>query len=806
MTKRPIVLGALILSLILYLSSFFGVSDAVPRFFFPEGSRLRLTGRVVLRESMTYGTRLILEECSVLPKADHSENVSLGKQSFTQSFTQSDTNSEAQIKEQSDRIKQNIEGRVQVYLKKETDKIHCGSWIMAEGLCGYPDTATNPGQFDSRKYYQARNMVFQLKEAQILYQWRENISYLGTLSRLREALISSMEKVLGKEEAAVISAITLGKREGMSGKLKRLYQEGGISHILAISSLHITLLGMGIYQLLRKCRWPIGGCCLVSGLLLFSFCIMTGMSISARRAGVMYLLWLGSQVLGRTNDQPTGLGLASFFILLPFPGCLQDSSFLLSFGCVLSLLYVTPLVRRLLPLPGAFGKALQSSAAIQIGTLPLIMSFFYQVTPYAFLVNLAVIPFMELLMLAGLAGSVVGLVSIPAGILVSAPCHYLLKWFEFLCGLERKLPGAVVITGCPEGWQTAVYYGVLFFACRLSIRERGKQRKVRPGIAALAVRTGIPWLGLVLMVAVLSLRNLPLLRITFLDVGQGDGILIQSGSFSCLIDGGSSSETQVWQYRIESTLKYYGISTLNAVLISHGDSDHISGIQELLEGYELGYGNGNVGGITVERLIFPDTGYPDDKLETLRLLAGENGIPVGILKAGGKLCSGKLELTCLYPKAGLATGDSNQDSMVLLLKMDDFTALFTGDLELEGEALFLDACREYLKIASSQADLTRKDPDGMADWNGKLNLLKVAHHGSKNGTSEEFLRLFSPRAAVISCGKDNSYGHPAEEVLDRLGQSGAEIYRTDLSGAVTVEIRDEAVFVETFDGKTVSMY
>lgn len=806
MMRRPIALGAVILAVLLYLSTFLGVSDTVPRFLFPEGSRLRLTGRVVLRENMTYGTRLTLEECSVLPETDHSENVSSEKQSFIQSFTQSDTNSETQIREQSDRKKQNIDGRVQVYLKKETDKIHCGSWIMAEGLCSYPDTATNPGQFDSRKYYQARNMVFQLKEAKILYRCRESITYLGTLSRLREALISSMEKVLGKEDAAVISAITLGKREGLSGEVKRLYQEGGISHILAISSLHITLLGMGIYQLLRKCRWPIGGCCLVSGLFLFSFCVMTGMSISARRAGVMYLLWLGSQVLGRTNDQPTGLGLASFFILLPFPDCLQDSSFLLSFGCVLSLLYVTPLVKRLLPLPGTFGKALQSSAAVQIGTLPLIMTFFYQVTPYAFLVNLAVIPFMELLMLAGLAGSVVGLVSIPAGILVSSPCHYLLKWFEFLCGLERKLPGAVVITGCPKGWQTAFYYGILLFACWLGAREKEKRRKVRPGRAVLAVRTGILWLVLGLMIAVLSLRNLPLLRITFLDVGQGDGILIQSGSFSCLIDGGSSSESQVWQYRIESTLKYYGISTLNAVLVSHGDSDHISGIQELLEEYELGYGNGNVGGITVEHMIFPDTGYPDDKLETLRLLAGENGISVGTLKAGGKLCCGKLELTCLYPRTGLATGDSNQDSMVLLLKLDDFTALFTGDLELEGEELFLDTCCRFPEIFSFQTDTARTDRDGAADWNGKLDLLKVAHHGAKNGTSEEFLRLFSPRAAVISCGKDNSYGHPAEEVLDRLGQSGTEIYRTDLSGAVTVEMRDGAVYMRTFDGKTISMY
>lgn len=780
MTKRPVVLGAMFLIMTLYVSSFFGVPNTVPRPFFTEGSRLYLAGQVALRENMTYGTRLTLEECCVLPE-QNSEYDSTEKRTSKISSKQSNVYSELQSNNQSNTRKQNIDGKVQVYLKKESAKIHCGSWVIVEGNCSYPEEAMNPGQFNSRKYYQARNIVFQLKKAKLRYQWREEITYLGILSRLKEALADSMESVLGKEDAAVISAITLGKREELPEKLKRLYQEGGISHILAISSLHITLLGVGNYRVLRKCRWPIGGSSFLSGILLFSFCVMTGMSVSARRACVMYLLWLGSQILGRTNDRPTGLALASFFILLPSPGYLQDSGFLLSFGCVLSLLYVTPFIEYLLPFSGTLGKALQASVSIQIGTLPLLMTFFYQVTPYAFLVNLAVIPFLELLMLAGLAGSLLGFVNISAGILISAPCHYLLKWFELLCRLERKLPGAVIITGCPRRWQTAAYYLMLFLICWLGGREKNRVVK-RNGITR-----GFFLVSFVLMTAILSFRMPPQLRITFLDVGQGDGILVQEGSFSCLIDGGSSSVDKVWQYRMESTLKYYGISDLDAVVISHGDLDHISGIQELLEGYEKGYGGINVGGITVRRLVFPDTGYLDDKLEALKLLAQERGIATGSLKAGGQIQSGALELTCLYPEADQATGDPNQDSMVLYLKFGDFTALFTGDLEKEGEVIFL---KEYERICLAER-LTEK-----------IDLLKVGHHGSKNSTSEEFLRLLLPKAAVISCGKDNSYGHPAEEVLERLKQFRTEVYRTDQSGAVTAEVKDGVVRIGTFRQNT----
>lgn len=749
MIKRPICVGALLLIAVLLWSNYLGVSETVPHSFQNIGGKQQILGRVAAREKTAGGMRLYLEEFTFL----------------TTSLKISEQISNATSKTIS---KERSISKILVYLKEEAADISIGSWAAVEGKCFLPDRATNPGQFDARSYYQARNVVFLLRDGEILRQWKGRNGYSDFLAKLRERLRLSMENVLGDEDATLVSAIILGERGMLSGQIKRLYQEGGIAHILAISSLHVTLLGMGFYRMLRKLRWSLGMSGLFSAVFLFSFCVMTGMSVSAMRACIMFLLWLGSQVAGRTNDRPTGAALAAILALLRSPEYLWDSSFLLSFGCILSLQYLTPLVERAIPLPGSVGKSLQASIALQLGTLPIVMYFFYQVTPYAFLVNLAVLPFMQILMVSGLLGSLMGIFCIPLGTLLAAPCHYLLGWFELLCRLERQLPGAVVITGRPALWQIFVYYLILIILCAGVWFGEKSGSTIRGGY--LAFRSGV-LTAVVLAVFTLNLRFLPRLRITFFDVGQGDGILIQAGQFACMIDGGSSSVDKVWQYRMESTLKYYGISHLDAWFLSHGDYDHISGAEEFLDGYDVNSWGTNVGGITLKYLMFPDTGYEEEKLTEVKALAKERGIATGYLPTGGSVSQGKLKLTCLYPDTQHSTGDSNQDSMVLFLEYGEFTALFTGDLEKEGEGRFLEQWSSW------------KGPDEKS-----ISLLKVAHHGSKNGTSENFLEAIRPEMAVISCGKNNRYGHPAEELLGRLKNAGVQVYRTDEDGSVTVLI------------------
>ena len=789
MIKRPLYIGAVLLVGVLLLGNCLGVPKEAPPFsedvlYSQNGEkRVQVLGRVKKREVTARGTRLYLNQISFL-LSNTVENDSAGTEQVPSInanlniniIDSSNSTNKLNSKNISYLNETTCDWQILIYMKSDTRDIpYIGSWVVAEGKCERPDAAANPGQFDARRYYLLRKVALFLYDGIILRKDGGGKSLESVLTECRERLCASYTSILSREDAAVISAITMGERTGLSDAARRSYQEGGIAHILAISSLHITLVGRTIYRLLRKRRWSFAVAGVCSAVVLLCFCLMTGMSVSAVRAFVMFGLWLGSQVAGRTSDTLTGAGLAAMIILTGTPEYLEDSAFLLSFCCILSLQYLTPMVEWILPVPGKVGKALGSSVAIQIGTMPVTMYFFYQITPYAFLVNLVVLPCMALLMAAGMFGGVVGMISVPAGTMAAAPCHYLLRWFELLCRWERRLPGAVMITGRPAVWQIAVYYGILASLCYISGKsmrgsridgghlENAKAKRRKKG------RTKgnriFRWLMIWIAVAILSFRIRPQLRITFLDVGQGDGILIESGEYAFMIDGGSSTVDEVWQYRIENSLKYYGISCLDAVFLSHGDHDHISGIWQLLEDYEPNLLGENVGGITLEQLILPDAGYEEEKLRSLREMAEEQNIQVGYLGSGGRFFMGNLTIECLYPDAECATGDGNEDSMVLRLEYGGFSALFTGDLELAGERHFLESRRQK-----------------------QVTLLKVGHHGSKNATSKEFLEVFQPELAIISCGKDNQYGHPAPELLERLSEAGTKIFRTDLEGAVTVAV------------------
>lgn len=772
MRKRPVCMGALFLLVLLTLAGFLkpggvsplGISGFSGKDTFP--GRVKAAGRVKAREPVSGGIRLYLDHFSLKSSHLHSNQIS-------------ETNSFKNPGIQTGIYSQNDSGSYQmiVYLK-EGQTASVGSRILLEGELSLPGRAGNPGQFDAASYYLPRKILLILQDGVIEKQLEEGKNFTGFLAAIREKLQDSYWQVLGEEQAGTISAITLGDRSGLPEEIKTIYQEGGIAHVLAISSLHITLLGRGLYRLLRKSRLSFLTSGILSLALIFSFCQMTGMSVSAQRACLMFGLWVGSQILGRTNDGLTSLSLAAILVLLASPDYRKDGSFLLSFGCVLSLQLLVPVLKRLFPLRGKLGDSLCSSAAVTIGTLPVVMYFFYQFTPYSVLVNLAVIPCMSLLMVSGLLGSLLGCISIPLGTLAAAPCHYLLELFELLCRLERKLPGAVMVTGRPKAVQIGLFYLLLALLWLLVMKggagvkgKKGRKKKV-PGTfraAGIGVLAGA--------FCLMFFRQEPRLRIVYLDVGQGDCALVQAGNFSCLIDGGSSSLKGVWQYRMEGVLKYYGVSDLDAVFLSHGDADHINGVREMLEEYETDFLGKRAVGITVRRLFLPDLEGEQEQLEQIADLAGRHSIPVDTISRGQILSGGSVKLTCLHPGKKSGSGDANEDSMVLMLECAGIRALFTGDLEGEGEKELLKEQGEALLEA---------------------DLLKVGHHGSKNGTSAEFLEKVKPEAAVISCGENNRYGHPSPQVLERLDAAGAHVYRTDRAGAVILEVKGEKALIKSY--------
>ncbi len=700
-----------------------------------------------------------------------------------------------------DNSEQSLLPDLNVTITTEHREILPGDELVVSGEPDFWEPASNPGQFDAQSYYFSQNTLCTLFDAKILGVTQGGMSLARFLCIVRQRLGEVYETILGEHQAEVMEAVCLGERSLLPQEWKQLYQEGGISHILAISGLHISLVGMCLYRLFRRLCAPFGVCCAVSGTAVALYVLMSGASVSALRALIMFAFWLGAQLWGRKNDMPTAIAAAAALLLLIDVRNLTQSSFLLSFGAVLSIALLVPC------LEGVFGAANGLPAlflpgfGIWLGTLPVTLYFFYQAVPWSILINLAVLPLMSLLMAYGLVAGMIGLVSIPLGVFLAAPSHYLVGAFEFLCRLKEGLPLPLWVAGRPALWRSALYYGILLatgIASRLLMRKKrdpvNRQRKTDIRKIVLCVL----WTFCsVLCVGLMLPRAQKTLAVICLDVGQGDAAVLRlPGGTSCLIDGGSSSESKLWQYRIGQAVKYYGIHTLDYIFLSHADEDHISGIEEYLQEYEFGFAGENIHGITLKNLVLPPTAKPDD-FEKLRELAREKGIQLLCMDAGDAIGSDAAEgglsgtignsvtengkdnaqwsIRCLAPAEDSLTGDRNEDSMVLMLQYGEFRMLFTGDLEGTAER----------QLASSGEKLS-------------ADVLKVGHHGSKNASSEEFLAQVSPQIAVISCAENNSYGHPAPETVERLEKAGSQIFQTPKCGAVMIESDGERYSVESY--------
>ena len=647
-------------------------------------------------------------------------------------------------------------------IKKNGEALLPGDEIEIKGTLRIPEEAGNPGAFDAKAYYSRLDIVCQLTEGKLLSKKSGPDGIRPFLYRIRRALCASLSSVLPEKEAGSMMAIALGEKRGMDPDIKALYQESGITHITSVSGLHATMIGMGAYRLMRGLLLGIVPASVLSGCLLFFYVVLTGSGIAAVRAFWMFFLWLLAQALGKKYDGKTAAMAAAILLLLQQPEYLHDASFLLSFAAVAVILWLLPVLQ--LPFAGrragkrgwgcTVASAVISSAGIWIGMLPVTLYFFYQTSLYSMLLNILVVPLLPVLMQAGLAGAVLGLCSQSAGMFLAAPACYLLSFLEQLAQGMLHLPEAVWVGGRPSLLALFVYYAVLALFCVLAVQ---RQKKVR--------RRGCLWLLGIPLALFFLLRSAPQqMEILCMDVGQGDGALLRMPDGAVfLIDGGSSSEQELWERQIGQTLKYYGIRTVDAVFLSHADLDHMSGILEFLQAYEPGLSGKNVHGITLEHLILPPTADPED-FQKLSMLAGQKEIAVSRMEQGMTIGSANWQFTALSPRSGDLSGDRNEDSLVLLFQYGSFRMLFTGDLE-------------------GAAEQRLAETDGERLW---ADVLKVGHHGSVNGSGEAFLARVQPKAAVISCGRRNRYGHPASETVRRLEKSGSILFSTASGGAVQI--------------------
>lgn len=663
-----------------------------------------------------------------------------------------------------------------VLVYSESDRYSIGEILVLDGTVKLWESAANEGNFDAKKYYQAHKIDFALTDVKVRGVYGQENVIAEWLWELRLRLKKVYQSTMSPKTCGVMTTMALGDKELLETEVRQLYQICGLSHILAISGLHISVVGMTLYGILRKSGLGFGVAGGFAGILLFAYGWMVGMGTSVVRALLMFALQLLAAVIGRSYDTLNSLGVAAVILLWSNPYILWDAGFQFSFVAIIGVACVGRSADFREYRLGKMLDKLYVSTAILLTTLPLVAWYYYEVPLYALGMNLLILPMLGFVLGAGLIGGLSGLLSAAVAGIVLFPCEKLLKLQLWLCELCKDLPEAVWITGRPLAGQMAVYYVILLtftlWAYRKKVIAAKQEEMAERRISLPKMLKGMA--GMLLLAVIICAPVGRKAEINILDVGQGDGSFLRTAQgYTVFVDGGSSDVSKVGTYRMLPFLKYKGARKIDCWVVSHTDVDHISGLLELLE---LGY--------EIKRLVFSAGIVRDEIFDKLAGLAERKGTEIVYLNAGDTIHLGDATLLAVYPAVdnaadsdGARNGgeeDKNASSLVIRYEEGGFSGIFTGDIGMEQER----------EIA--------------ADLDKSVDFYKAAHHGSKYSNSEALLGVLKPTVASVSCGKTNRYGHPAKEAVERMEESGAKIFYTMESGQITIGWDEDGIWVKEY--------
>jgi competence protein ComEC len=591
--------------------------------------------------------------------------------------------------------------------------------------------------------------------------------------RLRRDAGDLLTRVLPEPEAGLAAGILIGLRDRVDRDVAAAFTTAGVSHVVAISGWNIAIVAAAIAALagsLGRRRRSV-----VTAIAIVGYIAFAGASPSVLRAGAMAGVVLLARETGRSGRAAAALGWAAALLLLADPALVHDAGFQLSSLATAGLIaWATPLTDRLERwsggrLPRWLSESLGVSIAAQLATLPIVLGSFGRLALIAPDVNLLVVPLVAPAMAAGLlamAGGALVSAGLPdaAGAILAAPGWVALRLMIRIVEAAAGLPLASVQVEPAVGVAAAVATGatILVLAAR-SRRHRVARESssaVRPDQPSRPIVLRIVTAGLVVAVAVAGavvvLRPAGVARVTVLDVGQGDAILVEgSRGGRLLVDGGPDPGRLLVQ--LDRRIPPWD-RRLDAVILTHPHEDHVAGLALLLARYR------------VARVLEPGMRGPGPGYAAwIDRLARPGAPPHLVIAAGDRLAVDEIALRVLWPirdQVPAEPPDSgtgiNNVSVVLLGTVGPRRFLLAGDVEQD------------------------IDPSLLAEGLPRLDLLKVAHHGSRTATTEPFVDAVRPRIAIASAGTGNPYGHPARSTLDRLAAAGARVYRTDRDGTVTV--------------------
>ena len=694
-------------------------------------------------------------------------------------------------------------GKCRCYFSDELiSDVKIGNLIKITGGTSIIEAPSNEGEFNQETYYRADGITF-ISFANDIEITNSNYDRLKQkIYEIKIVIKSQIEKIFNEKDAGLFSAMVTGDKSKIDREQKKRFSDNGIAHILAISGLHLSILGLALFELLRKKLSVNVSAGFVSiFILLYGIFIDAGPS-SLRAISMLFIRFL-SLSIGRTYDSKNTLYIIAFIFLMIRPYLLFHAGFQFSYVAIFALNSELSVVRirkkekylsdkddenRIIGIKIEEFK-IPGVILLTIFLFPITIYHYFTYPLYSIFVNLIVIPLMAFVLGFGLASLGLSFLYLPLGKVFAFVVHLIFIVYDKLCELVEFLPGHLLVLGRPTLLEIVYYYIIIFLVIAiinentkyvLKNYKHNKNIEVEDRVISVnkykksqLIKILSCVFALIFSSLIISIRTHSDMRMTFISIGQGDSILIESKNLILTIDGGSSSNTSNGQYIMSPHIKSRAIDHIDYAFITHADSDHTNGIIYLLE---------NENEVNIYNLVLPITATDDFKFNKLKDLAISRNVNLIYMKEGDtKRFKEEYMITVLSPNEGSLKSmkrDENEMSLTFRLDYKNHSALFTGDI--------------------GKQTMGRMLKDEFAIKNMDVEVLKVPHHGSKNSNVPEFFDIVSPKYSVFSYGKNNNYGHPGGETVDSIANTGSKVLKTGESGQIDIYFDKENITYKTF--------
>jgi competence protein ComEC len=609
------------------------------------------------------------------------------------------------------------------------------------------------GGFDERAWL-ARQGVHVVLRGAVWRQVGRRGGVAGIGDRLRDRVESAVSRGTEGVRRSLVLGVVVGEDEGLPERVREEFRASGLAHLLAVSGQNVAFIVAGVFGVGWLLRLSRAVRELLAIAAVGAYVLAVGWQPSVVRAGVAGVLASLAWLAARPRDRWHFLALGALVLLVWTPASLLEPGFQLSFVAVAGIFAGVPRVRRALegyPVPTVAADAVAIAAVCGLATAPVVLVHFGQAPVYTVLANALAFPAVPAVLGLGLLAAVVDPVAPGAAVSLAWLAGWAAAWLELVAHVVASRPGAQVSA------RTAIAVTLALAGAWVGVRWSGARIPTRP--APLVLAAGVSVLAL-LAAGWLWVRPAPAwqspagLRVTFLDVGQGDSVLLETQSARVLVDQGPP------EANVAGQLARMGIHALSALVLTHPQRDHVGGAADVIRQLRVGV------------VLDPDLAATGPEHDEAIAAAAERRTPVRVVRAGSELKAGGLRLRVLWPPdPGLPSEDPNLNAVVLAASFGETDVFLPADAESEVTG------RLHL---------------------GDFELLKVAHHGSEDPGLAAALGVLRPEVAVISAGRGNDYGHPRPETLAALEDvAGLAVYRTDQHGRVVVESDGRGLRVRT---------